>query len=131
MTTKEAKMGHRERLQIVTVKTKKRRRKNVHLCERCFIDGTYRDEKRNEREKEFVKVEVRERLLGENAKEMKARWKSEARRRGVRRRVGAFLGPGEGWRVRKENARDHRRDDGEYGNNNINNNGKSGREDGP
>lgn len=82
--------------------------------------------KRNEREKEFVKVEVRERVLGENAKEMKARWKSEARKiRACEDALEALRSAAvkelEG---EKENARDHRRDDGEYGNNNINNNGK-------
>lgn len=81
--------------------------------------------KRNEREKEFVKVEVRERVLGENAKEMKARWKSEARKiraceDALEALRSAALKELEG---EKENARDHRRDDGEYGNN-INNNGK-------
>ena len=81
--------------------------------------------KRNEREKEFVKVEVRERVLGENAKEMKARWKSEARKtRACEDALEALRSAAvkelEG---EKENARDHRRDDGEYGNN-INNNGK-------
>lgn len=81
--------------------------------------------KRNEREKEFVKVEVRERVLGENAKEMKARWKSEARKKracedALEALRSAALKELEG---EKENARDHRRDDGEYGNN-INNNGK-------
>lgn len=81
--------------------------------------------KRNEREKEFVKVEVRERVLGENAKEMKARWKSEARKiraceDALEALRSAALKELEG---EKENARDHRRDIGEYGNN-INNNGK-------
>ena len=81
--------------------------------------------KRNEREKEFVKVEVRERVLGENAKEMKARWKSEARKKracedALEALRSAALKELEG---EKENARDHRRDIGEYGNN-INNNGK-------
>ena len=81
--------------------------------------------KRNEREKEFVKVEVRERVLGENAKEMKARWKSEARKKracedALEALRSAAVKELEG---EKENARDHRRDDGEYGNN-INNNGK-------
>ena len=81
--------------------------------------------KRNEREKEFVKVEVRERVLGENAKEMKARWKSEARKiraceDALEALRSAALKELEG---EKENARDHRRDDGECGNN-INNNGK-------
>ena len=84
--------------------------------------------KRNEREKEFVKVEVRERVLGENAKEMKARWKSEARKKracedaleALRSAAVKAMKELEG---EKENARDHRRDDGEYGNN-INNNGK-------
>ena len=81
--------------------------------------------KRNEREKEFVKVEVRERVLGENAKEMKARWKSEARKKRACEdalealRSAAVMKELEG---EKENARDHRRDDGEYGNTNINNN---------
>ncbi|CAL6292738.1 unnamed protein product [Bathycoccus prasinos] len=80
--------------------------------------------KRNEREKEFVKVEVRERVLGENAKEMKARWKSEARKKracedALEALRSAALKELEG---EKENARDHRRDDGEYGNTNINNN---------
>lgn len=80
--------------------------------------------KRNEREKEFVKVEVRERVLGENAKEMKARWKSEARKiraceDALEALRSAALKELEG---EKENARDHRRDDGEYGNTNINNN---------
>ena len=83
--------------------------------------------KRNEREKEFVKVEVRERLLGENAKEMKARWKSEARKKracedaleALRSAAVKAMKELEG---EKENARDHRRDDGEYGNTNINNN---------
>ena len=82
--------------------------------------------KRNEREKEFVNVEVRERVLGENAKEMKTRWKSEARKtRACEDALEALRSAAvkelEG---EKENARDHRRDDGEYGNNNINNNGK-------
>jgi hypothetical protein len=77
-----------------------------------------------EREKEFVKVEVRERVLGENAKEMKARWKSEARKKracedALEALRSAALKELEG---EKENARDHRRDDGEYGNTNINNN---------
>ena len=81
--------------------------------------------KRNEREKEFVKVEVRERVLGENAKEMKARWKSEARKtRACEDALEALRSAAvkelEG---EKENARDHRRDYGEY-DNNINNNGK-------
>ena len=83
--------------------------------------------KRNEREKEFVKVEVRERVLGENAKEMKARWKSEARKKracedaleALRSAAVKAMKELEG---EKENARDHRRDDGEYGNTNINNN---------
>ena len=80
--------------------------------------------KRNEREKEFVKVEVRERVLGENAKEMKARWKSEARKKracedALEALRSAAVKELEG---EKENARDHRRDDGEYGNTNINNN---------
>lgn len=83
--------------------------------------------KRNEREKEFVKVEVRERVLGENAKEMKARWKSEARKiracedalEALRSAAVKAMKELEG---EKENARDHRRDDGEYGNTNINNN---------
>lgn len=80
--------------------------------------------KRNEREKEFVKVEVRERVLGENAKEMKARWKSEARKTracedALEALQSAAVKELEG---EKENARDHRRDDGEYGNNNNNNN---------
>ena len=81
--------------------------------------------KRNEREKEFVKVEVRERVLGENAKEMKTRWKSEARKtRACEDALEALRSAAvkelEG---EKENARDHRRDYGEY-DNNINNNGK-------
>ena len=84
--------------------------------------------KRNDREKEFVKVEVRERVLGENAKEMKARWKSEARKKracedaleALRSAAVKAMKELEG---EKENARDHRRDIGEYGNN-INNNGK-------
>ena len=81
-------------------------------------------QRRNEREKEFVKVEVRERVLGENAKEMKARWKSEARKtRACEDALEALRSAAvkelEG---EKENARDHRRDDGEYGNNNNNNN---------
>ena len=62
------------------VKTKKRRRKMFTYAKDVSSMAHIRaDEKRNEREKEFVKVEVRERLLGENAKEMKAR-----RRRGRR-----------------------------------------------
>jgi hypothetical protein len=81
--------------------------------------------KRNEREKEFVKMEVRERVLGENAKEMKTRWKSEARKtRACEDALEALRSAAvkelEG---EKENARDHRRDYGEY-DNNINNNGK-------
>jgi hypothetical protein len=81
--------------------------------------------KRNEREKEFVKVEVRERVLGENAKKMKTRWKSEARKtRACEDALEALRSAAvkelEG---EKENARDHRRDYGEY-DNNINNNGK-------
>ena len=85
--------------------------------------------KRNEREKEFVKVEVRERVLGENAKEMKARWKSEARKiraceDALEALRSAALKAMKELEGEKENARDHRRDDGEYGNNNINNNGK-------
>ena len=84
--------------------------------------------KRNEREKEFVKVEVRERVLGENAKEMKARWKSEARKKracedALEALRGAAVKAMKELEGEKENARDHRRDDGEYGNN-INNNGK-------
>lgn len=81
--------------------------------------------KRNEREKEFVKVEVRERVLGENAKEMKARWKSEARKKracedALEALRSAAVKELEG---EKENVRDHRRDDGEY-DNNINKYGK-------
>ncbi len=82
--------------------------------------------KRNEREKEFVKVEVRERVLGENAKEMKARWKSEARKTracedALEALQSAAVKELEG---EKENARDHRRDDGEYGKKNNNNNNR-------
>lgn len=83
--------------------------------------------KRNEREKKFVKVEVRERVLGENAKEMKARWKSEARKKracedALKALRSAAVKELEG---EKENARDHRRDGGEYENNiNNSNNGK-------
>jgi hypothetical protein len=36
--------------------------------------------KRNEREKEFIKLEVREKFVAAKARETKARWKSEARR---------------------------------------------------
>ena len=127
MTTKEAKMGHRERLQIVTVKTKKRRRKNVHSCEDVSSMAHIRADEKTKRTREGIReggssraTVGRKREGDESAMEI-----GGEEEEGVRRRVGGV----EDVAVKelegeKENARDHRRDDGEYGNNNINNNGK-------
>ena len=60
----------------------KEKERNSLLARRMFHrwHASALTRKRNEREKEFIKLEVREKFIAAKARETKARWKSEARR---------------------------------------------------
>ena len=60
----------------------KEKERNCLLARRMFHrwHASALTRKRNEREKEFIKLEVREKFTAAKARETKARWKSEARR---------------------------------------------------
>ena len=72
----------REKEEEEDYEKEKEKERNSLLARRMFHrwHASALTRKRNEREKEFIKLEVREKFIAAKARETKARWKSEARR---------------------------------------------------
>jgi len=72
----------REKEEEEDYENEKEKERNSLLARRMFHrwHASALTRKRNEREKEFIKLEVREKFTAAKARETKARWKSEARR---------------------------------------------------
>jgi hypothetical protein len=72
----------REKEEEEDCEKEKEKERNSLLARRMFHrwHASALTRRRNEREKEFIKLEVREKFIAAKARETKARWKSEARR---------------------------------------------------